>query len=417
MKNYQLIGEKLAHSFSKEIHGAFSEYCYDLKEIAKEDLESFVKKCELDGFNVTIPYKKAIIPYLDKIDDVAKNIGAVNTVVIKDGKKFGYNTDFYGFEYLLKHCDIELENKKVLILGSGGTSQTVQAVAKHHGAKEIVVVSRSGENNYQNISRHSDADVVVNTTPVGMFPNNYDSVIDISDFKNLSGVVDVIYNPMMTKLLYDAKKRKINYSNGLPMLVAQAKYSRDLFMGNKISDDIIDEILIQQRRKLANILLIGMPGSGKTSVGEEIAKRLGRQFFDTDAMIIERNGKSIMEVFAERGEEFFRSVESETMLEIGKKNGIVIATGGGIVKTDANDFAMQQNCFVVYVDRDIDRLARNGRPLSKDVNTLAEIYRERQSKYHTWSDFVVQNDKSINDCVKKIMEKYDECIAEKINKY
>ncbi|MEG1520582.1 MAG: shikimate kinase, partial [Clostridia bacterium] len=248
-------------------------------------------------------------------------------------------------------------------------------------------------------------------------PNNYDSVIDISDFKNLSGVVDVIYNPMMTKLLYDAKKRKINYSNGLPMLVAQAKYSRDLFMDNKISDDIIDDILIQQRRKLANILLIGMPGSGKTSVGEEIAKRLGRQFFDTDAMIIERNGKSIMEVFAERGEEFFRSVESETMLEIGKKNGIVIATGGGIVKTDANDFAMQQNCFVVYVDRDIDRLARNGRPLSKDVNTLAEIYRERQSKYHTWSDFVVQNDKSINDCVKKIMEKYDECIAEKINKY
>lgn len=417
MKNYQLIGEKLSHSFSKEIHSAFGEYCYDLKEVAKDDVASFVKKCELDGFNVTIPYKKTIMPFLDEISDVAKNIGAVNTVVVKDGKKYGYNTDFYGFEYLLKHSDIKFDNNKVVILGSGGTSRTVQTVAKAHNAREIIVVSRDGENNYDNLSKHFDAEVIVNTTPVGMFPNNYDTLVDISNFKNLTGVVDVIYNPMMTKLLYDAKKRKINYSNGLPMLVAQAKYSRDLFMGNKADDSIIAEILINLRGKLANILLIGMPGSGKTSVGAEIANRLDRKFYDTDAMIIERNGKSIMEVFAERGEDFFRQVESETMLEIGKHNGIVIATGGGIVKTDVNDFAMQQNSFVVYIDRDIDRLARNGRPLSKDMNSLEQIYNERKSKYHTWSDFVVPNDKSINDCVKKIMEKFDECIEEKKNKY
>ncbi len=412
MKKFQLIGEKLAHSFSKDIHSAFGDYCYDLKELDRSELEGFVKTCELDGFNVTIPYKSVIIPYLDELDAVAKEVGAVNTVVMKAGQKIGYNTDVLGFEYLLDHAKIEVAGKKIIILGSGGTSHTVEWVLKKRNASQITIVSRTGEVNYSNIGEYNDCDVIINTTPCGMYPNNYENLIDLSDFYKVESVVDVICNPIMTKLLFEAKKRKINYTNGLPMLVAQAKFARDIYMGDVADNSIIDKILIEMRSKLANIVLIGMPGSGKTSVGEEIAKMLGRPFFDMDAEIVEKEGMSIMNIFGKKGENFFRAAEHQMMVELGLKNSCVIATGGGIVKTDGNDFAMQQNSFVVYIDRDLENLAREDRPLSKDKNALVEIFKERGSKYHTWSDFVVSNNKSIDACLKKILEKYDVCIRE-----
>ena len=412
MKNFQLIGEKLAHSFSKDIHSAFGDYCYDLKELDRSELEGFVKTCELDGFNITIPYKSVIIPYLDELDAVAKEVGAVNTVVMKAGRKIGYNTDVLGFEYLLDHAKIEVAGKKIIILGSGGTSHTVEWVLKKRNASQITIVSRTGEVNYSNIGEYNDCDVIINTTPCGMYPNNYENLIDLSDFYKVESVVDVICNPIMTKLLFEAKKRKINYTNGLPMLVAQAKFARDIYMGDVADNSIIDKILIEMRSKLANIVLIGMPGSGKTSVGEEIAKMLGRPFFDMDAEIVEKEGMSIMNIFGKKGENFFRAAEHQMMVELGLKNSCVIATGGGIVKTDGNDFAMQQNSFVVYIDRDLENLAREDRPLSKDKNALVEIFKERGSKYHTWSDFVVSNNKSIDACLKKILEKYDVCIRE-----
>lgn len=410
MKNYQLIGEQLGHSFSKEIHEAFGEYCYDLREIACKDLEHFMLNTELDGFNVTIPYKQAVIPLLDGMSDNAKSIGAVNTIVKENEKLFGYNTDILGMEYMLNRAEIDISNKKILILGSGGTCKTAMELARQKNAKKVEVVSRSGSLNYYSIYDHTDAEIIINTTPVGMYPNNYDSLIDLSRFENLSGVVDVIYNPLMSRLLYQAKVAGINYTNGLPMLVAQAKYSRDIFMGNKIDDSIIEKVIKKIKKKLTNIVLIGMPGSGKTAVGKRLAEILEHKFYDSDDIIEERSGKPIIDVFASKGEEYFRKAEADVVSEIGVKNQIIFATGGGVVKTKTNDFAMQQNSYVVYIKRSLEELARKNRPLSKDMNSLKKIYRERESSYLSWSDFIVKNDSSIEACADKILEKFNECI-------
>ena len=252
-KEFALIGKTLKHSYSKIIHNLLADYSYDLVEVSPENLKDFVKYGGYDGYNVTIPYKKDIIPTLDEVDEFALLIGAVNTVVVKDGKKKGYNTDFRGMVYALNRANISVKDKVVLILGSGGTSNTAKAVCEYLGAKSIKIVSRSGEINYQNCYEQTDTNVIINTTPVGTYPNNYERSLDLSRFLVLDGVLDVVYNPSLTALLYQAKCLGVKYGGGLPMLVAQAKYAMELFLDKKYKDDIIEKVLNKIGRILENI--------------------------------------------------------------------------------------------------------------------------------------------------------------------
>ena len=326
-----LIGKTLKHSYSPQIHSKFGGYTYDLVELADvTELENFIKNSDYDAFNVTIPYKKDVMQFLDYVSPLAIKIGAVNTVVKKDGKAYGYNTDFWGMKYMLTSAGITLSGKKVMILGSGGTSNTARVVAKESGAKEVVIVSRTGEVNYQNCYEHTDTDVIINTTPVGIFPDSYNAPIDVERFTNLTGVADVIYNPSLTELTYTAKKKGILHANGLPMLVAQAKYARDFFLGINDDNKIIAPVVNDIASETDNVVLIGMPGSGKSTVGKKIAELLGKKFIDTDELIVKMENKPIPEIFSCLGEDVFRDIEEKALKSAMNERGAVIATGGGI---------------------------------------------------------------------------------------
>ena len=404
MEKFGLIGRTLKHSYSEKIHAILAGYEYKLYELEPDQLKSFVKSGKLKGFNVTIPYKKDVMEYLDEIDDSARLIGAVNTVVNENGKLKGYNTDFKGVEYMLLRAGITLKNKKVMILGTGGTGNTVTAVAKAHGAKEIIIVSRGGKINYDNYFERADVDVIVNTTPVGMYPNNYQSPIDLQKFDNLSGVVDVIYNPDTTLLTAQAKQQGIKNTNGLPMLVAQAKFAMEKFVGQSVSDSVIESALNKLWADTLNIVLIGMPGSGKSTVGRALADVLGREFIDTDKEIEKRENCDIPTIFRERGEEYFRKVESEVLKDVGKLTGKVIATGGGIVKNTDNYFPLKCNGKIFWLNRDIEALATDNRPLSKDIQTVKKLYEERKDKYMAFSDFIIDNNCTVQSAVKGVLE-------------
>ena len=412
-KSCQLIGNKLSHSFSKDIHTSFGEYDYTVNEITLAEVKNTILNTKFDGINVTIPYKSEVIPYLDEIDPVAKAIGAINVIVVKNGKKIGYNTDVEGMIYMIKRENISLKNKKVLILGRGGTSKTANFVAQTSGAKEILFVSRQGDGmypndvNYENIYNHTDTEIIINTTPVGMYPNNYSSIIDISKFPKLVGLVDAIYNPLETQMTFEAKKKNIKCTLGISMLVAQAKYARDLFVGNVGDDDIIEKVIENLSKKVTNIILIGMPGSGKTVIGKQIAEKMNRKFFDVDEEIIKKHGKSIPEIFEKEGEEYFRKEEIQIMKDLGKERGIVISCGGGVVKKEQNDFSMKQNGYVVYIKREIENLSKKGRPLSSDMESLEKLFKERSPKYENLCNFEVENNLTIEKCVETIMEKYN----------
>ena len=403
-KKFGLIGKTLKHSFSKPIHAQLGDDPYEMIELAPEKVGEFVKSGALDGFNITIPYKKDVIPYLDKIDERALAIGAVNTVVYREGKIFGFNTDFDGMKYMLARAGITLKDKCVLILGSGGTSNTARAVATSLGAKSIKVLSRSGEINYENYKETAaDTQVVINTTPVGMYPENYTCKIDLSAFKELSGVADAVYNPALTTLLYQAKMRGVPYSNGLPMLVAQAKYAMELFLDITVSDDVIEPIIQNLSKQYLNIVLVGMPGSGKTSIGKALKEELSLDFIDTDEEIVKREGKSIPEIFKEKGEEYFRKVESEVLRSVGVFTGKIISTGGGVVKNPENYFPLKQNGKIFWIDRAIEKLVTEGRPLSKDRETVEKLYEERKDKYSAFSDVKIDNNGEISSAVKGVI--------------
>ena len=403
-KRCGLIGEKLGHSFSPAIHGKLADYEYKLYELSPGQLGPFLEKKEFDGLNVTIPYKKTVIPYCDELTEAAKSIGSVNTIVKRaDGTLLGHNTDYDGIMWLLKNAGAQVKGKKAVVLGTGGASLTVQAALRNLGAAPVVVISRSGEDNYENIARHSDAKILINATPVGMYPKTGVSPVDLDVFTALEGVFDVVYNPAKTQLLLEAEKRGIPCANGLGMLVAQAKAACERFTGQPVADEKVYTIKAEMERTTRNVMLIGMPGSGKSTVGAALAKSLGRRLVDVDERIVEMAGCSIPEIFAKDGEEGFRQIEHQALCEVSKESGLVIATGGGVVTRPENLDPMRQNSLIVWLLRDTALLPKDGRPLSQ-TNSLTEMFKVREPLYRAAADCIADNNGSLEDTVKQILE-------------
>lgn len=431
---YGLIGEHLPHSFSKEIHERLADYEYELTELAPDELDGFMKKRDFSAINVTIPYKSAVIPYLYETDEHARQIGAVNTVVNRDGKLYGYNTDFFGMCALIDRLELDICQKKVLILGTGGTSKTAAAVAKHFGAKAIIKVGRSGKDGSitygEAYSDHSDAEIIINTTPCGMFPFPDGDVreraanassenvakaeqlsgtpIDISRFPKVCGVVDAVYNPIKTNLVLDARQRGIAAEGGLYMLVAQAASASEIFTGNDIPKDSMERVFREILAQKQNIVLTGMPGSGKSTVGLALAKASGRPFIDTDAEIVKRTGRAITDIFREQGETYFRDIEESVIEEICAKTvGAVIATGGGAILRDRNVRVLSRNGRIYFLDRAFDKLIpTKDRPIASSVEMLRKRYDERYERYLSTCDKEIKVNENVNDTVTAIMQDF-----------
>ncbi len=404
---YGLIGEKLGHSFSKPIHEKIAGYKYEIKELKRDELDSFMLEKSFSGINVTIPYKSEVIPYLDYIDPVAEKIGAVNTVVNKNGRLYGYNTDFGGLKMLIQKSGFSFKERKVVILGTGGTSKTARAVAEALSAAEIVIVGRKGDVNYENIhSLHGDADYIINTTPVGMYPDCDSAAVDVKRFSKLKGIVDVVYNPLKTLLCLEGEEMGIKSVNGLYMLVCQAVLACEYFTDKKLDTKAIaDEIFSEIVREKQSIVLIGMPGSGKSTIGKHLAKVLGKEFIDTDDMIVSEHG-AISDIFAEKGEAYFREVEAEQVRKAAMLNGTVIATGGGAVLKRENVTALKQNGIIFFLNRPIeDIVPTDDRPLSNNFETLKKRFEERYDIYVSSAEEEIFVDGIIENSVKKIMEK------------
>ena len=401
---YGLLGRTLRHSYSPQIHALLGDYEYRLFEVEPQDLEAFLKKREFGGINVTIPYKKDVLPYLSGISDNAKRIGAVNTIIVKeDGGLYGDNTDYDGFLCLVQKSGFQVKGKKALVLGTGGASLPISAVLSDLGAREVVFISRSGENNYQNLSRHADADLIVNTTPVGMYPNNLKAPLSLSEFPNLSGVLDIVYNPQKTKLILDAERLGIPAYSGLLMLVAQGKRAAELFLGHDIPDSETDRIFKKLSTEMQNIVLVGMPGCGKTTVGKALAEQLNRPCFDADEEILKRTGKSAEAWIEACGEAVFRQKETEVLESLCKQSGTVIATGGGAVTVPENADILRQNSIVFFINRDVSALPVEGRPLSK-ATALSEMYEVRLPMYRSVCDYEIAADGSVEAVVRRILE-------------
>lgn len=388
---YGLIGEHLGHSYSCEIHGAIADYEYELKELRPDELDGFMRQRFFNAINVTIPYKQSVIPYLDEISDRARLIGAVNTVVNRDGRLYGDNTDFAGMAALAQRMGIEFNGRKVLILGTGGTSKTAHAVAQSHGAAQVLHVSRRGGEgliSYEEaVQKHSDAQIIINTTPVGMYPNTGKTPIDISAFPALEGVLDAIYHPLRTNLVLDAQSRGIPASGGLYMLSAQAVYASAVFLDKELEPELIEKAYKLVKADKQNIVLVGMPSSGKTTVGKIIAEKTGKTFEDTDETIVSTIGMPIAQFFAEHGEAAFRELESRVIAEAAEKGGRVIATGGGAVLRPENVRAMRRDGTVVFIDRALDKLiTTDDRPLSSNRAALDKLFETRYDIYRNAAD-------------------------------
>lgn len=399
-----LLGKTLGHSYSPAIHRRLGDYSYVLFEKMEEELDGFLRSGEFDGLNVTIPYKKAVVPYCAELSPAAKALGSVNTIVRRpDGSLYGDNTDLAGFRYMVKCSGVSVDREKALVLGSGGASVTVVEALRQLGAREVVVISRSGENNYENLDRHRDAALIVNTTPVGMYPNNGKAALSLEGFPALRGVLDVVYNPAKTALILDAERRGIPCLSGLRMLVAQAKASAEQFTGTAIPDSRVEEIFRELAAETGNIVLVGMPGSGKSAVGWAVARELGRPFFDADREIVSAAGMEIPAIFATQGETAFRDLECRVLAELGKKSGCVIATGGGSVLREENYDALHQNGTIFWLRRDLTKLPREGRPLSQNAD-LAAMYEARKPRYERFADHAVDNDGPLPDTVQQILD-------------
>ena len=388
-KKCGLLGKRLGHSYSARIHELLGDYSYEYFERDEEDVRDFILGGDFDGINVTVPYKKTVIPYLDVMSERAREIGAVNTVYrSQDGRLIGENTDYAGLSYMLSRAGFDIKGKKVLILGSGGASATAQYLCRTEGACEYVTISRSGENNYSNIARHYDAHYIINTTPVGMYPNNDGTPLSLDGFDSLVGVADVIYNPRTTRLCYEAQMRSVPTTSGLSMLVAQAKAASECFMGVRIDDSVIEDIIRQLERESENIILVGMPGCGKSKVSCALAELLSREVIDTDAVVERESGSSIPDIFREEGEGAVRDMEHSAVCGACALSGRVIATGGGVPTFERNIMPMRQNGRVVYLRRPTHELSRGGRPLSEGAD-MDEMFRVRRPHYEGCADVTV----------------------------
>lgn len=414
MKKYGCIGKKLGHSFSKDIHAKLADYKYELIELNEEEIDSFFKQKDFAAINVTIPYKQTVIPYLDSISEVANRIGAVNTIVNKDGSLLGYNTDYYGMKALIEKTGIDFQNKKVLILGTGGTSKTAQIVAQDLGANQILTVSRRESLEFitydQAKKNHSDANIIINTTPSGMFPDCESKPIDISYFPQLEGVIDAIYNPLCSNLILDAKEKGLKAEGGLYMLVMQAVVAVEKFLDTKIQKEIVDQVFTSVLSAKQNIVLTGMPGSGKSTIGK-LLKIPNFTFVDTDEEIEKQCGCSIKELIQTKGEQYFRDLESNVIKEISAKNCQIISTGGGAILREENVTNLKKNGKIFHINANLSRLcATEDRPLSNTREKLTKLYEERIQTYLSTADVIVPDMKTPQEEADFILTKRMECL-------
>ncbi len=409
---YGLIGETLGHSYSARLHALLGDDNYVLRPVAPGELDSFLEARDFDGLNVTIPYKRAVIPYCAELSGTARAVGSVNTLVKRpDGTLFGDNTDAYGFRKMAGAAGVRFAGKKALVLGSGGTSLTACYVIREAGGTPVVI-SRGGENDYDHLDRHADAAVIVNATPVGMYPDAAASPVDLTRFPKLEGVLDVIYNPLRTRLMQQAEELRIPHAGGLAMLAWQAARARALFDHAAIPDGRVRAALAALRREKSNLVLVGMPGCGKTTVGRRCAARLGVPFIDVDAEIVKRAGETIPEIFTRGGEAAFRALEAAVIAETGAQGGRVLAAGGGAVLSAVNRANLRMNGAVAWLTRPLNRLATAGRPLSTGTEALARLEKERTPLYRAAADFTVANERTLTECVNRVLEGYDEALRD-----
>ena len=408
---YGLLGEHLGHSFSPFLHHALGDEAYALFERAPQELEAFLRQENIRGLNVTIPYKQTVLPFVDEVSPAVEAIGAANTLYRRDGKLIAENTDVLGFLYLLDAHGIDVAGKKVLVFGNGGACKAVLEALRRKEAAEVLVVSRRGGDSplisYDDLPAHYDADVVVNTTPVGMYPDNLSSITDLTRFEHLSGVVDIVYNPLRTGLLLQAEKLGIPCANGLSMLVAQAVRAHEFFFDTTVDDRVIEDLTAQLTRNATNLVLIGMPGSGKSSVAKLLAEKTGREVVELDGAIEEAAGKPIPRIFAEDGEDVFRDIESACIAKAGARNGVILSLGGGAVTKERNYLPLHQNGRIYCLKRDLTLLPMDGRPLSKDLETLKAMERTRAPMYERFADVTIENDGTLEDAAEKILKDFN----------
>lgn len=400
MAKFGLLGRTLGHSWSPQIHSVLGSFPYDLYEVEPEALEGFLRGTDVDGLNVTIPYKKSVLPFCTRLSDVARESGSVNTLVREGDGWFGTNTDYDGFLYTVRKSGVSVAGKKALVFGSGGVSGTICFALR---TRSVTAISRSGEDNYENLDRHADAQVLVNCTPVGMYPKVGEAVVSLNRFPRCECVFDLIYNPTKTALLLDAEARGIPFSDGLPMLVAQAVRASELFQKKSIPDELIRTVEHTLRMQMQNIVLVGMPGCGKSTLGKMLAEALSKRFVDLDEELVRTAGKDIETIFREEGEAGFRKRESAEIAKWGKGSGLVLATGGGCVTRSENRAPLRQNGTVIWIKRAIDALPTDGRPLSK-AGALAAMYETRRPLYEAFSDFAVENNGSPEEVLRTLLE-------------
>ena len=409
MTDYGLIGGKLGHSFSKIIHNQIADYNYDLVELTSEGLKNFMNNKAFKAVNVTLPYKQEVIPYLDEMSMAARSIGAVNCVKNENGRLIGHNTDFDGLKALIEYMGLELKDKWVLILGTGGTSDTAKAVCEALGVARVIKVSRTGKDGsitYEEaLEGCKAAEIIINTTPVGMYPNNYNQAINLEEFPNLEGVIDVVYNPLRTSLVSQALSLGIKAQGGLYMLVAQAVYASEFFIDCKYDKSIIEEVYKKLLREKTNIVLTGMPACGKSTIGKILAESLDREVIDIDRVIETKMKMPISKIFESRGEAYFRNLETEAVKEASKNCGVVIATGGGAVLREENISALKQNGQIFFIDRDVEKLIpTKSRPTALNKEAIKKRYEERYEIYKATSDVIIKNDSTSKDAADKILE-------------